>query len=81
MVAFSLTVLGWHLIRHIIHRPTWKVHWEKQQGWCNSLDTDLGRPVLTDKKHVASRTGLVLFDLEDSHCQSHGLGQNIKVFT
>lgn len=34
-----------------------------------------------DKKCAGSRLGPVLFDLEDLHCQPHGFGQNVKVFT
>ena len=45
-----------------------------------SLVRDSNRATCKDKC-AASRLGLELFNLEDPHCQSHGFGQNVNVFT
>lgn len=61
--------------------PHEKATEKEQQEQYESLARDSERAKCMDKKCAGSRLGPVLFNLEDLHCQPHGFGRNVKVFT
>lgn len=61
--------------------PHEKATKKEQQGQCESLFRESERASCVDKKCAASRVGPISLSLDDPHCQSHGFGQNVKVFT